>query len=177
MSIIFKYKGLSSQGYIGEGNGNPLQSSCLENPRDRGAWWAAIYGVTQSRTWLKWLSSSSNVCMLIPKIFGYLKEKGLNLDFFLVSVKTIHASPNPTLSLTKRRAQSPSPWLDRGNHSWIPAQAAFAPHCLSVLEAFIISRTLLWRGLLELVLACLPLIIHALHSKLWSQIWQEGSGL
>ena len=41
---------------IGEGNGNPLQCSCLENPRDRGAWWAAIYGVAQSRTWLKWLS-------------------------------------------------------------------------------------------------------------------------
>ena len=46
----------------GEGNGYPLQYSCLENPRDRGAWWAAIYGVTQSRTQLKWLSrSSSNV--------------------------------------------------------------------------------------------------------------------
>ena len=44
---------------IGEGNGNPLQCSCLENPRDGGAWWAAIYGVTQSRTWLKQLSSSS----------------------------------------------------------------------------------------------------------------------
>ena len=44
---------------IGEGNGNPLQCSCLENPRDGGAWWAAIYGVTQSRTQLKWLSSSS----------------------------------------------------------------------------------------------------------------------
>ena len=42
----------------GEGNGTPLQYSCLENPMDRGAWWAAIYGVTQSRTWLKWLSSS-----------------------------------------------------------------------------------------------------------------------
>ena len=45
---------------IGEGNGNPLQCSCLENPRDGGAWWAAVYGVTQSRTWLKWLSSSSS---------------------------------------------------------------------------------------------------------------------
>ena len=41
------------------GNGNPLQYSCLENPRDRGAWWAAIYGVTRSRTRLKRLSSSS----------------------------------------------------------------------------------------------------------------------
>ena len=44
---------------IGEGNGNPLQCSCLENPRDGGAWWAAVYGVAQSRTRLKWLSSSS----------------------------------------------------------------------------------------------------------------------
>ena len=35
---------------IGEGNGNPLQCSCLENPRDWGAWWAAVYGVAQSRT-------------------------------------------------------------------------------------------------------------------------------
>ena len=42
-----------------EGNGNPLQRSCLENPRDRGAWWAAVYGVAQSRTQLKRLSSSS----------------------------------------------------------------------------------------------------------------------
>ena len=38
---------------IGEGNGNPLQCSCLENPRDRGAWWATFYGVTQSQTRLK----------------------------------------------------------------------------------------------------------------------------
>ena len=45
---------------IGEGNGNPLQCSCLENPRDRGAWWAAIYGVAQSWTQLKRLSSSSS---------------------------------------------------------------------------------------------------------------------
>ena len=44
---------------IGEGNGNPLQCSCLENPRDGGAWWAAVYGVAQSRTRLKQLSSSS----------------------------------------------------------------------------------------------------------------------
>ena len=44
---------------IGEGNGNPLQCSCLENPRDGGAWWAAISGVAQSQTRLKRLSSSS----------------------------------------------------------------------------------------------------------------------
>ena len=44
---------------IGEGNGNPLQYSCLENPRDGGAWWAAVYGVAQSRIRLKRLSGSS----------------------------------------------------------------------------------------------------------------------
>ena len=49
-----------SYSIFGEGNANPLQCSCLENPRDRGAWWAAIYGVTQSWTWLKRLSSSSS---------------------------------------------------------------------------------------------------------------------
>ena len=43
-----------------EGNDNPLQYTCLENPRDREAWWAAVYGVAQSRTRLRWLSSSSS---------------------------------------------------------------------------------------------------------------------
>ena len=45
---------------IGEGNGNPLQCSCLENPRDGGAWWASVYGAAQSWTRLKLLSSSSS---------------------------------------------------------------------------------------------------------------------
>ena len=50
----------SSFSCIGEGNGNPLQCSCLENPRDAGAWWAVIYGVAQDQTRLKRLSSSSS---------------------------------------------------------------------------------------------------------------------
>ena len=52
----------------GEGNGNPFQSSCLENPRDGGAWWAAVYGVAQSRTRLKWLGSS----ILLHSLFSTL---------------------------------------------------------------------------------------------------------
>ena len=44
----------------GKGNGNPLQCSCLENPRDGGAWWATVYGAAQSQTQLKWLGSSSS---------------------------------------------------------------------------------------------------------------------
>ena len=50
---------------IGEGNGNPLQCSCLQNPRDGGAWWAAIYGVAQSQTQLKRLSSSSRLSLVV----------------------------------------------------------------------------------------------------------------
>ena len=53
---------------IGEGNGNPLQCSCLENPRDGGAWWAAMYGVAQSRTRLKRLSSSSSRASLVAQM-------------------------------------------------------------------------------------------------------------
>ena len=54
---------------IGEGNGNPLQCSCLENPRDGRAWWAAVYGVTQSQARLKWLSSSMLlVCWILGRI-------------------------------------------------------------------------------------------------------------
>ena len=59
---------------IGEGNGNPLQCSCLENPRDEGAWWAAIHGVTQSRTWLKRHSSSSLIQSNIPRNWVSPKE-------------------------------------------------------------------------------------------------------
>ena len=55
---------------IGEGNGNPLQCSCLENPRDGGAWWATVCGVAQSRTRLKWLSSS-NTALMKTKSFKY----------------------------------------------------------------------------------------------------------
>ena len=80
---------------IGEGNGNPLQCSCLVNPRDGGAWWAAVYGVTQSRTRLKWLSSSSSslffhtaveFCIFFPTVgyFLYLYSESdlLNSVFF-----------------------------------------------------------------------------------------------
>ena len=54
---------------IGEGNGNPLQCSCLENPRDGGAWWAAVYGVAQSWARLKRLSSSSS-SVLYTVLYG-----------------------------------------------------------------------------------------------------------
>ena len=55
-----RLKWLSVHACIGEGNGDPLQYSCLENPRDRGAWWAAVCEVAQNQTWLKQPSSSSS---------------------------------------------------------------------------------------------------------------------
>ena len=60
---------------IGEGNGNPLQYSCLENPRDGGAWWAAVYGVAQSQTQLKRRSSSSSNLKETEQLYGYPEER------------------------------------------------------------------------------------------------------
>ena len=70
--------------YIGEGNGNPLQCSCLENPTVGGAWWAADYGVTQIRTRLKRLSSSrssSNIHLWnLEKWYGRIYLQGSNAE-------------------------------------------------------------------------------------------------
>ena len=60
---------------IGEGNGNPLLYSCVENPRGRGAWWAAVYGVAQSRTRLKRLSSSSIIAINIIILKWYFPNQ------------------------------------------------------------------------------------------------------
>ena len=77
---------------IGEGNGNPLQCSCLGNPRDGGAWWAAIYGVTQSRTRLKGLSSI-HITYKIPL-----------LTMVLLLVREGKQHPVATLELIKLRS-------------------------------------------------------------------------
>ena len=72
---------------IGEGNGKPLQCSCLENPRDRGAWWTAVYGVAQSWTGLKQLSSSSSSSSSIHlHTFLHLVPLYLILDLRVSSV-------------------------------------------------------------------------------------------
>ena len=71
---------------IGEGNGNPLQCSCLENPRDGGAWWAAVYAVAQSQTRLKRLSSSSSSLKddVLPMISREVLLKFQRVDIIII---------------------------------------------------------------------------------------------
>ena len=83
---------------IGEGNGNSLQCSCLENPRDGGAWWAVIYGVAQSRTRLKRLSSSSSSreWVVVYRVFQCCVFLIVCFDENLT--KAIHASSGSSVS-------------------------------------------------------------------------------
>ena len=82
---------------IGEGNGNPLQCSCLENPRVGGAWWAAICGVAQSRTRLKRLNSSSSRG---PQQNQFLKEtsKKFNIGVIIADIRYCYKSSKITQS-------------------------------------------------------------------------------
>ena len=110
---------LFSLSCTGEGNCKPLKCSCLENPRDGGAWWAAVYGVAQSRTWLKWLSSRglSSLCTFhgdqrIPEaLLTFLICKGLErwngkcLLYLNESILT-HPSPAHAAHSTQRHLVS-----------------------------------------------------------------------
>ena len=78
---------------IGEGNDNPLQCSCLENPRDGGAWWAAVYGVTHSRTRLKRLSSSSSNNTICLMNSGSFKSQA-RCHFPVTSLAPLHVTPS-----------------------------------------------------------------------------------
>ena len=72
-----------------EGNGNPLQYRCLENSLERGAWWAAIHGVAQNRTWLKWLSSSSKPMIMwtrVAEVKNHSKKHAVGSHFLLQKI-------------------------------------------------------------------------------------------
>ena len=119
---------------IGGGNGNPLQCSCLENPRDGGAWWAAIYGVTQSQTWLKWLSSSSRKykrkckhehCILELRN----TEEYINYYFFFhFKVKASEEEKWTRLSQAGRTYLIPLQYVFRNNYVVSPCQIWAAVH-------------------------------------------------
>ena len=93
----------------GEGNGNPLQCSFLENPRDGGAWWAVVYGVTKSQTQLKQLSSSSSRTKL--------KEKGFSETPGLVqqTLKVLFNSPHVFNSTDLKQAYARTFYFNYSN--------------------------------------------------------------
>ena len=102
-----------SLSYTGEGNGNPLQCSCLENPRDRGAWWAAVYGVAQSWTRLKRLSSSSSSSKLRLK-GTQVTGRGVGSPGGLASLRPTTLGPWPADTLVFRLPRTTRPGLDYG---------------------------------------------------------------
>ena len=110
---------------IGEGNGNPLQCSCLENPRDGGAWWAAVYRVTQSRTRLKRLSSN-NFTLIFPwgfKLPSLIKIAKVRTDTKtrkIINAKTSRKTLKLILSsLNSNSSYFNSSYLKIVNFSWI----------------------------------------------------------
>ena len=122
---------MTSLSRIGEGNGNPLQCSCLENPRDGGAWWAAVYEVAQSRTRLKQLSSA--VSSLLSGLVSSCGERrllsGWGAQACLCSVFSWAARSSghvgsviAALGLLEHRLSSCSPRV------WLPAACGIFPH-------------------------------------------------
>ena len=89
---------------IGEGNDNPLQCSCLENPRDGGAWWAAIYGVTQSQIRLELLSSSSSSKKIFFFFFFLCKKIFNSYSYGLdcTPCPNLHVEILPQASISER---------------------------------------------------------------------------
>ena len=84
---------------IGARNGNPLQCSCLENPRDGASWWAAVYGVAESRTRLKWLSISRYIPKRTKSII--IHTKTCTRMFIAVLLAIIKKWKQPNILLTR----------------------------------------------------------------------------
>ena len=102
---------------IGEGNGNPLQCSCLENPRDGGAWWAAVYGVAQSQTRLKQLSSSSKVFAKTTGYLSTLESWCFELSVQILEKKNTDGIPLKCKSLKNLRKKLKIVKQDTGEYS------------------------------------------------------------
>ena len=129
---------------IGEGNGNPLQCSCLENPRDGGAWWAAVDGVAQSRTRLKRLSSSSS-CLLHVQFLCTTVLSSMDINS-LWSVKESESESCSVMSNSLQPCGLYSPWNSPGQNTGmgslsllqgiIPTQGLnpSLPHCRQILH-------------------------------------------
>jgi len=112
----------------GEGNGNPLQCSCLENPRDRGAWWAAS-GVTQSRTRLKQLSSSSSMLMFTGYSEWYMID--LSVSFCKKEMSTNSSTLAWKIPWTEEPGRLQSMELQRAGHNWATSLSLSVRNCFN----------------------------------------------
>ena len=123
---------------IGEGHGNPLQCSCLKSPRDRGAWWVAVYGVAQSWTRLKWLSSSSRVLTKSLNLLGlelqsYLLWGGLLLKSLLSSFRLSALFLRVAFSLAQNKSSLLAKgWLSQLSHLRVNLCSFWSPPSLSL---------------------------------------------
>ena len=146
-----------------EGNGNPLQCSCLENPRDGGAWWAAVYGVAQSRTRLKRLSSSSMWHPLIElshlsNLLQMLNDNRMvDAEFFGASCVVVRGSALMILSNGWQLYSSPS-------RLSFPLQNFLTHHCTVCSLAVPGPNVLL---MLWVVSAALQLILNLNKKSMW----------
>ena len=124
------HNSVTSLAYIGEGNGNPLQCSCLENPRDRGACWAAVYGIAQSQTRLKRLSSSS--CFTMAVLVSTAQQSK--------SATCIHMSPpSHPIHQSNHRARAEFPVL-YSSHP-LAIHLTHGSECMSITSSQFISTS------------------------------------
>ena len=104
-----RHNWVTSLSRIGEGNGNPLQCSCLGNPRDGGAWWAAVYGVAQSQTQLKRLSSSNSSM----KVKVASEKVGLKLN--IQKTKILASGPTTSWEIDGETVETVSDFIFLGS--------------------------------------------------------------
>ena len=140
---------------IGGGNGNPLQCSYLENPRDRGTWWAAIYEVAQSRTRLKWLSSSSRRVTELNWIEGTVTKSSSSGPSWWIFPKY---KPVPFILLFKTFVSHPfAPWFDSSLSLHLCIFMSFMSCVMSFMSIFISCVSVL----------CLPVTVCIAHRPLF----------
>ena len=137
---------------IGEGNGHPVQCSCLENPRDGRAWWAAIYGVAQSRTQLKRLSSSSSQLL---NLFGFFSQHCLTCSSLPYSSSKVEISLRVfnRFRLNILARNTPSLILEMSDFtSWEGTWHHIAPLCLVTKPYLTLATTwtVAWQALLSM---------------------------
>ena len=133
---------------IGEGNGNPLQCSCLENPRDGGAWWAAVYGVTQSWTWLKRLSSSSSS-------FGFGEGNGNPLQYSCLENFMDRITWRAIVHAVKKKSVQ-NDWVTNAG-GWVAKNLLAVKETPAMQEMWV--RSLGWKDPLEKEMATSPIFL------------------